>query len=488
MNRSGSTRATMATFGFVVTGAVMAFGITLSVTHGSGAADAGRLFQLTAVLAIATTACTAGADVGLVRTLPALAARRHTAGMRTAVRAALPPPLVIAGVLAVTGLAVAGLGPFERDLRHTVVFLAVALVAGTALNVCLGALRGLHHVPAFSFLQNTALPSLRWLGVLVALWAGTSLPALTLAWCAPVLVVLVGGVILLKRAWPHRGTAGPPVGAGFDRRRFWSFSSARGATAMVETLLEWIDVLLVGVFLGPAAAGVYGVVNRCIRAGTMLDHTARMVTGPAISAAMAVKDHATTNRIYTVATAVLVATAWPLYLTLAIHAPTVLGFFGTNFDSGHLPMTLVSAAMLFVVSAGAVQSVLLMAGRSVWQLGNKCAALLVALVLNLVFIPVWGLTGAAIAWSAALLTDVGLAYWQITTKLGVRAETRVIMRAGMPPAAWTLLAGALTVWWNGPGALTLVIHLALVAPVMIAVLLRLSGDRSTRRERERMTQ
>ncbi|MFC3480300.1 polysaccharide biosynthesis C-terminal domain-containing protein [Kocuria carniphila] len=474
MSRAGGARSAAVTFGFVMAGAVMAFGITLSMTHGSGAADAGRLFQLTAILAIATTACTVGADVGLVRTLPALAARRRSDQLRTAVRAAVPPPLIVSLLVALTAGVVALVGLLDQDTGSAILILGTALVAGTILNLCFGVLRGLHKVPWFSFLQNVALPSLRWAGVLVVIWVGTSLPALTLAWCVPVIIVLGLALIVVKRAWPDQEIAEDPDAEGFDKRQFWGFSSARGVTAMIETLLEWIDVLLVGVFLGPVAAGVYGVVNRCVRAGTMLDHTARMVTGPGISAAMAVKDFAATNRIYTVATAVLVAAAWPLYLTLALHGGTVLNLFGEGFDSGHTAMAIVSLSMLFVVSAGGVQSVLLMAGRSLWQLGNKFSALIVAVTLNLLLIPVWGITGAAVAWSAALLTDAGLALWQITTKLGIRPDVGLILRTGALTGGWTLLLGIVTVWF-GAGTLTaLLIHVTLLAPVVGWVLLRLA--------------
>lgn len=474
MSRVGGARSAAVTFGFVMAGAVMAFGITLSMTHGSGAADAGRLFQLTAILAIATTACTVGADVGLVRTLPALTARRRSDQLRTAVRAAAPPPVMVSLAVALAAGVAVLVGMLDQDMGTAVLVLATALIAGTILNLCFGVLRGLHKVPWFSFLQNVALPSLRWVGVLMVIWLGTSLPALTLAWCVPVIIVLGLALVAVKRAWPDREIAEDPQAEGFDKRQFWGFSSARGVTAMIETLLEWIDVLLVGLFLGPVAAGVYGVVNRCVRAGTMLDHTARMVTGPGISAAMAVKDFAATNRIYTTATAVLVAAAWPLYLTLALHGGTVLNLFGQGFGSGQTAMAIVSLSMLFVVSAGGVQSILLMAGRSLWQLGNKLSALIVAVTLNLLLIPVWGITGAAVAWSAALLSDSGLALWQITTKLGIRPDVRLILRTSSVTGGWTLIVGLVTVWF-GAGTLTaLLIHVALLAPVVGWVLLRLA--------------
>jgi len=55
------------TFAFVLTGAGLAFTATLVVSNASGPAAAGQFFQVVAVLAIATTLSTFGADTGLVR-------------------------------------------------------------------------------------------------------------------------------------------------------------------------------------------------------------------------------------------------------------------------------------------------------------------------------------------------------------------------------------------------------------------------------------
>jgi len=47
--------------------------------------------------------------------------------------------------------------------------------------------------------------------------------------------------------------------------------------------------------------------------------------------------------------------------------------------------------------------VLIMAGRTSWNLANVLVAFAVNLVLDIVLIPVYGITGAAIGWSAAIL-------------------------------------------------------------------------------------
>ena len=65
------------------------------------------------------------------------------------------------------------------------------------------------------------------------------------------------------------------------------------------------------------------------------------------------------------------------------------------------------------MSAGGVQSVLLMSGKSRWQLLNKLSSLVVAVTLNFTLVPVWGLYGAVTAWASALLIDTFLASYQV---------------------------------------------------------------------------
>ncbi|MEH3066681.1 MAG: hypothetical protein PGN15_01125 [Aeromicrobium erythreum] len=101
------------------------------------------------------------------------------------------------------------------------------------------------------------------------------------AWLLPVPLVLVVAIALALRHVPRTRT---------PRRAypgFWGFSAARGATACVEVVLEWADVVVVGVLASPAEAGVYAVVTRCARAGEVVQQRRRIAVGPAISSASA---------------------------------------------------------------------------------------------------------------------------------------------------------------------------------------------------------
>jgi O-antigen/teichoic acid export membrane protein len=198
-------------------------------------------------------------------------------------------------------------------------------------------------------------------------------------------------------------------------------------SSLVEVLLEWVDVIAVAILLGPAAGGVYGAVNRCVRVGVMLDHTARMVTGPVISAALATNDIARARQVYSGATRLLVLGAWPFYLLLVVFGPGIMSIFGPGFSTGAPALVIIGIAMLISVSAGGVQSVLLMGGHSRWQLLNKMAALIVAVILNLTLIPTWGMVGAATAWASSVLTDCALATLQVSISMKISAPMRSLL-------------------------------------------------------------
>ncbi len=75
--------------------------------------------------------------------------------------------------------------------------------------------------------------------------------------------------------------------------------------------------------------------------------------------------------------------------------------------------------MMMAVAAGALDTVLLMSGRSVASLVNGVVAAVVNVGLCLVLIPWVGMVGAAIAWAAAVVVRNGLAYGQVRQDLGV---------------------------------------------------------------------
>ena len=459
----------------VMYGAGIAFVTTMVVSNGIGTEGSGEFFRLMALFAIAISLVTFGADTGLVRTMSAQRALGRYGVLPQLIRYGLIPALMtsmllVAGVYIYTE--VVPMAPeYQSAMRVSSAFVLVAAL----MTVFFGALRGLHRVVTFTVLQNVLLPTLRFAAVgLVVLFSG-QLMDLVYAWTVPVAITAVVALWLLERAFPNEEHVEvlPSEDSPTETfRSFWGFSSARGVATVVETILEWIDVLVVTTFLGAAAGGIYGAVNRCVRVGTMIEHTGRVVTGPSISAALATRQLDRAREIFLSTTRVLTALSWPFYLSLAFFGPVLLHFFGKGFEAGAGILWVICPAAMLSMSAGGVQSVLLMSGKSRWQLLNKLSSLVVAVTLNFTLVPVWGLYGAVTAWASALLIDTFLASYQVFRLVGIRASVREMAPSLFLCAAVPTACALASLAVLGQSVLGVIVYVVLLAPVYGAVLFR----------------
>ena len=459
----------------VMYGAGIAFVTTMVMSNGIGAEGSGEFFRLMALFAISISLVTFGADTGLVRTMSAQRALGRYGVLPQLIRYGLIPSLVtsvllVAGVYIYTEL-VPMAPEYQAAMRVSSAFILVAAL----MTVFFGALRGLHRVVTFTLLQNVLLPTLRFAAVgLVVLFSG-QLMDLVYAWTVPVAITAVVALWRLERAFPseeHVEVLPSEDSPTETFRSFWGFSSARGVATVVETILEWIDVLVVAAFLGAAAGGVYGAVNRCVRVGAMIEHTGRVVTGPSISAALATRQLDRAREIFLSTTRVLTALSWPFYLSLAFFGPVLLGFFGKGFEAGAGILWVICPAAMLSMSAGGVQSVLLMSGKSRWQLLNKLSSLVVAVTLNFTLVPVWGLYGAVTAWASALLIDTFLASYQVFRLVGIRASLREMAPSLFLGAAVPTACALVSLTFLGQSVLGLIVYVVLLVPVYGAVLYR----------------
>lgn len=440
----GLLRAGVVTFGGIVIGAIATLLLAQVVGNHLGAAGTGLFFQAIALFAIASNALQLGADTALVRVLSRQSALGYRDLLRPTVRAAVLPVLLISAVVSVAVYLaadpIAGIvAPNDPHYGATVLrLMAPFLGFGALLAVLLGGVRGIGSTMPYTALQNLALPLFRLAIVASGILGGFGVAWVATGWAAPLLVLaVIAGAILLLQLRRSAGDVPPRSGPDVRdaRRAFWGFALPRGASTVIERALDWAGVLIVLAVAGPVLGGIYAVVNRCVNAGTMIDQAARIVTGPRISRALALKDDAEASRLFLDVTRGIVTVAWPFYLLISVFAPTVLGLFGKEFVAGALPLALVALAMMLSTTAGMVQSILLMGGRSSWQLINRILQLLTLIVVTVLLVPPLGLTGAAIGWIAAIAVDTTLATVQVAARLGIRSSPRLLAR----PAAVALV-------------------------------------------------
>ena len=385
------------------------------VTHGLRPSSAGQFFVGVGVFSIASHVLLLGSDIGLLRSISA--DRAQSLGRAPQLLRIATVPIFVISTLVAAGL-FASIPSLARLLSHgassdqmTIYLraLVIALPVAVVYLACVSATRGFGTVTPFVLIERVARPLLQVLFLAAVVTMGLGGVALAGAWVIPFgmgfAVVLWWLSRAIRRELPREPTP------GHDREwtrlavGFWRFATPRGLAAIFQVLILWLDTLLIGLFRTPAEVAIYTTSTRCVLLASFVTIALTQAVTPQIGEFVTGREMGRAEGVFRTATVWGILVTWPLLLTLAIFAPVVLAIFGQLYTEGQLAVVILALSMMVSVACGPVDWVLLMAGKSTWNLINTAVALGLNVGLNLVLIPRLGIVGAAIAWAVSIIVN-----------------------------------------------------------------------------------
>lgn len=333
-------------------------------------------------------------------------------------------------VVALLGLAISILSallvPFsegllvERGISAQVVYLGLTLVPILGLTaVRAGALRGLGRVILASLPDEVVRPIAFLLavgiGVLVLGRVGFSAEAAIVAQIAASALAFIVGIWFLSASLPK----GYRRLAVEKRRRLWlSESTPFLLLAGAGVLFTHIDTLMLGVFGSSADVGVYKVAaqgsNLLVIGLAVVDR----VVAPHIAAEYEAGNLRAVERVLISGSRVASGLALPVAAVLILFGESLLpSLFGSSFDTGYIPLVVLTVARLIDVSFGSVHTALNMTGHALDSARGLLLAVSINFALDLILVPSYGAVGAAIA------TLVSLIVWDVLLYRVLRLRT-----------------------------------------------------------------
>ena len=451
--------------------------MTVVITRSFSKATAGAFFTAMSLFLIVEAVVSLGAATGSTYFIARLRSLGQSARVPEVVRTATRP-VAVCSVVAAIALAVfaqpvarllvggqlgqAGARPSEvaGELRA----LAVALPFAAMLDTLLGASRGFRAMAPTAAVDRIGRPMVQLAGTVLAAAAGSAAllaPVWALPYVPAAVVVWWWFRRIQRRAavGPDRGEPGAPVGSGLPALArgaplgFWRFTGPRGLAALAQITIQRINIVLVALIRGPAEAAVYTAATRFLVAGQFGSTAISMAATPRFTEMFAVGDRHGANRVYQATTAWLILLTWPFYLLAVTYGHRVLEVFGHSYGAGAAVMVILGLTMLLSMGCGQVDMVLITTGRSSWSLMNGLLAVVVNVVIDVALIPRYGITGAAIGWSAAIVVTnlMPLAQIAVTERLHPAGRGTVVaaVLSAVAFAALPLTVRALA----GPGLL-----------------------------------
>lgn len=439
-------------------GAVATFAAQVLITNALGNEAFGVVTLTTQAAFIAAAATRFGMDVANVRLVAILAGRDEVTRARGLVRrsaliaATVSIPFGIVAYVASPWLAERFTAipdtaePAFRAAAITVPFAALAFVY-------MGATRGLK-IMRYTLYSQWIVQPIGWIVLAVAFWtvsqtAGMTTLAFGASW-ATALLVAFGGWAREERRFPPPGVGG----VGIPEERTGSlvrFGALRAPATLFSQLIFWTDIFVLSILwsdrgsTGAAQVGVYGAVLRSGQALFLFLTSVSLTFSPFVADLHHRGERARLDALYKNVTRWTLAATIPLLLVLGIMPEATLRIFGADFTGGATALRILIVGMIVPVTVGTVGFILIMAGRTGWDLAVYIGAFAIDVGVALAFAGPGdlGIRGAALAQALTLTFSAGARLLLVRRFVGIWPFDRAWLRLVVPTAIGAATMGLL---------------------------------------------
>ena len=437
-------------------GALATFAAQVLMTRALGDEAYGVVTLTTQGAFVAAAATRFGMDVANVRLVAILAGRDQVVRARGLVRRSVAIALSVSLPFAV----VAFLSARWLAERFTAVpevsepaFRAAALTVPFAALAFtyMGATRGLK-IMRYTLYSQWIVQPVGWIVLSIAFWtvsrtAGMTTLAFGASW-ALALAIAFGGWAREQRRFLTEGA----VGEGIREEHAGAlvrFGALRAPATLFSQLIFWTDLFVLSVLwsdegsAGASQVGVYGAVLRVGQALFLFLTSVSLTFSPFVADLHHRGERERLDALYKNVTRWSLAATIPVLLVLGILPEQTLRIFGPEFASGAGALRILIVGMIVPVMVGTVGFILIMAGRTGWDLAVYLSgfAIDIGVAVALAGPADLGIRGAATAQAITLSFSAVARLLIVRRFLGIWPFDRRWIRLVVPTALAALTMG-----------------------------------------------
>lgn len=394
----------------LVIGALAAAAAQVLMSRTLGEARYGIVTLAVQMAFVGSTATRFGMDVANIRLVAILVGKGEGGRVRALARRAslIALTVSVAGALvmfAASGWLAGSLTDLPSVARPAFMAAALALPFAAMTQIYLGATRGLKIMRHTLYVQWIGQPLL-WIGFMLAFWlAAETSGATVLAYAASWAV----GLVIAFLAWERESR---PLTGSTDVGRISEegtgalirFGAFRAPAALCSHLVFWADLYVFSTLAGDRITGVYAATLLAAQTLFLFLTSLSLMFSPFVADLHHRGKHDTLDSLYRSVTRWTLAATIPILLVLLVMPDLVMRVFGPGFVAGADALLILSIGMIVPVCVGTVGFILIMVGRTGWDLlvYTGAIALDVTLALWLAQPDVLGIEGAATAQACTL--------------------------------------------------------------------------------------
>ncbi len=223
--------------------------------------------------------------------------------------------------------------------------------------------------------------------------------------------------------------------------------------SLVSAGMTRTGTVLLGALGVAGQAGVYFAAFRTVSLGLLVPEGFNAIFSPVIADLYNRGELEQLARLYRVVTQWQLTLSLPLFLGMALLAPRIMSLFGPDFAVGAGSLALFCGAFALHSAAGSVSPMLEMTGHPTLNLANVLLSFGVNIALTVYLIPRYGIFGAAMATSGAIIFLALLRVFEVYRIVGLQPYALSQMKALLAGAVAGAALYLTTHVWSGPLAL-----------------------------------
>jgi O-antigen/teichoic acid export membrane protein len=418
--RSELIRGVAGTFFLNISALVLGFVLALVLSRQLGAAGYGTYAFAFAWASLLSVPAVLGLTPVLVRNVAAYKAQARWPELRGILRRANQAVLGMSLVLTGGAAAVGSLLGLSDKTLWWPFLIALTLVPLLALStIRLSTLQALGHVVLARLPETVIAPALFLVFIGVASFAlGSSFSA---SWavglqCVATLFAFAFGTLMLWRRLPA-GLAG--VARAYETRAWVRSATPLLLVSGLSAINLQAGLIILGVAKDSEAVGVYGAAGRIAVLTGFLSMTTAYPLMPAVARLHAIGEHETLRVLLPRSARIVLLLSCPIALAFLAFPAVFLGLFGDEFRAGDAALRILVLGELVKLVLGSASMALAMTGLEQQVLKGSGAGAAANVVLLGVLVPIFGVTGAAVAQAVSGLVANGVHAYLAWTRGGL---------------------------------------------------------------------
>jgi O-antigen/teichoic acid export membrane protein len=287
----------------------------------------------------------------------------------------------------------------NKDIEIAIKILIIAIPFLTISDLLLNCIQSFQIIKYQVYIQKVLQPSVRLIFLIMLFLIGLKLTALLISYVISAFIGLILASYYVLKIFPIHKNQHSSV---YEKKNLINFSLPLLFSQFLGLMTFYTDSLMLGYFKNDYDVGVYSAVFR-VALLVIIPLTAfNTIFAPIISEQFSKNEMKKVEELFKIVTMWIFTLTLPLIPIFILFAEPIMRIFGNDFIRGSTSLIILGVGELINALVGSAGNILTMTGRAKINLFNALLFCALNIVLNYLFIPKFGINGAAIATASSI--------------------------------------------------------------------------------------